>query len=155
MKKMDTKEAKIILGAAAVDDVLGLIILAVVSGLVTSIGHGGGGSIDVMSIFIIIGKAAAFLGAAVFAGRLLATVLHIGSKAKVGGMPVVLSVCWKAFLDGGLGGDDRLGRDRRLLRRFYLRLTKRTTRATRSGARVTSKSCCSRSARSTFRCSSC
>ena len=41
MRKMDTKEARIILGAAVVDDVLGLIILAVVSGLITSIAAGG------------------------------------------------------------------------------------------------------------------
>jgi Kef-type K+ transport system membrane component KefB len=102
MHKMDTREAKIILGAAVVDDVLGLIILAVVSGLVTSIGHGGGGSIDVVQILLIIGKAVAFLGAAIIAGRMLAgKILHIGSKAKVGGMPVVLSVCW-CFLMAGL-----------------------------------------------------
>ena len=95
MRKMDTKEAKIILGAAVVDDVLGLIILAVVSGIVTSIGAGGSGEIDVMQVLMIIGKAVAFLGAAVVAGRMLAgKVLHIGSMARVGGMPVVLSVSW-------------------------------------------------------------
>ena len=42
LHKMDTKEARIILGAAVVDDVLGLVILAVVSGLVKSIDSGGG-----------------------------------------------------------------------------------------------------------------
>ncbi len=101
MRKMDTKEAKIILGAAVVDDVLGLIILAVVSGLVTSIGAGGGGEVNIVEVLKIIGKAVAFLGAAVIAGRLLAgRVLHIGSMAKVGGMPVVLSVSWCFLLAG-------------------------------------------------------
>ena len=101
MRKMDTKEAKIILGAAVVDDVLGLIILAVVSGLVTSIGAGGSGEIDMMQVLAIIGKAVLFLGAAVLAGRLLAgRVLHIGSLARVGGMPVVLSVSWCFLLAG-------------------------------------------------------
>jgi Kef-type K+ transport system membrane component KefB len=95
MRKMDTKEARIILGAAVVDDVLGLIILAVVSGLVTSIGQGGGGEINLVAVFTIIGKAVAFLAVAIIAGRMLAgKVLHIGSKAKVGGMPVVLSIAW-------------------------------------------------------------
>ena len=95
MRKIDTKEARIILGAAVVDDVLGLIILAVVSGLVTSIGQGGSGEVNMVEVLLIIGKAAAFLGVAVVAGRMLAgKVLHIGSKAKVGGMPVVLSVGW-------------------------------------------------------------
>jgi Kef-type K+ transport system membrane component KefB len=102
MHKMETKEAKIILGAAVIDDVLGLIILAVVSGLVTSIGQGGGGSIDIVGVLMIIGKAAAFLAVSIAAGRLLAgKVLYIGSKAKVGGMPVVLSVCW-CFVMAGL-----------------------------------------------------
>ena len=95
MRKMDTKEARIILGAAVVDDVLGLIILAVVSGLVTSIGQGGGGEINLVEVFTIIGKAVAFLAVAIIAGRMLAgKVLHIGSRAKVGGMPVVLSIAW-------------------------------------------------------------
>ena len=95
LRQMDTKEAKIILGAAVVDDVLGLIILAVVSGLVTSVGSGGGGEINIVEVFKIIGKAVAFLGLAMVAGRLFAgRALHIGSKAKVGGMPVALSVVW-------------------------------------------------------------
>ena len=34
---MDAKESRIILGAAVVDDVLGLIILAVVTGVIASV----------------------------------------------------------------------------------------------------------------------
>lgn len=99
MRKMDTKEARIILGAAVVDDVLGLIILAVVSGLVTSIAAGGGGEISAGPILWIIGKAVVFLAAAVLAGRALAgRVISYGSRAKVGGIPVVLTVCWCFFM---------------------------------------------------------
>lgn len=102
MRKMDTKEAKIILGAAVVDDVLGLIILAVVSGLVRSIDSGAAAGIDVMAILKIIGTAVAFLAVAVIAGRALAgRVLHFGSRAKVGGVPVVLTVAY-CFLMAGL-----------------------------------------------------
>jgi Kef-type K+ transport system membrane component KefB len=102
LRKMDAKESKIILGAAVVDDVLGLIILAVVSGLVTSVGSGGGGEFNFVEVLKIIGKAVVFLALAVFAGRMLAgKALRIGSKAKVGGMPVVLSVAW-CFLLAGL-----------------------------------------------------
>ena len=98
--KMDTKEARIILAAAVVDDVLGLIILAVVSGLVSSIG--GGAEISLIVVLTIIGKAVAFLGVAIVVGRKLAgKVLHIGSMARVGGMPVILTVCY-CFAVAGL-----------------------------------------------------
>ena len=36
LRKANTKEARIILGAAVADDVIGLVVLAVVSGLVTA-----------------------------------------------------------------------------------------------------------------------
>ena len=39
--KVTTREAKIILGAAVIDDVLGLVILAVVSGVITAANTGG------------------------------------------------------------------------------------------------------------------
>lgn len=102
LRKTETKEARIILGAAVVDDVLGLIILAVVSGLVRSIGEGGGGEINMMEVLTIIGKSVAFLAAAVIAGRMLAgRVMHFGSQFKVGGMPIILSVAY-CFLMAGL-----------------------------------------------------
>ncbi len=102
IKKTETKEARIILGAAVVDDVLGLIILAVVSGIVRSIDAGGGGGVDTGEVLMIIGKSVAFLAVAVVAGRLLAgRVINFGSQFKVGGMPVVLSVAY-CFLMAGL-----------------------------------------------------
>lgn len=93
MRKMDTQEARIILGAAVVDDVLGLVILAVVSGVVRSID--GGAGMSLLPVLAIIGKSAAFLVAAVFAGRaFVGRVLRIGSRAKAAGMPVVLSAAY-------------------------------------------------------------
>ncbi len=93
LRKMDTKEARIILGAAVVDDVLGLVILAVISGLVKSIDSGGGMSL--LPVLAIVGKSMAFLVVGVVAGRVFAgRVLHIGSRAKTAGMPVVLSVAY-------------------------------------------------------------
>lgn len=95
LKKMDTKEARIILGAAVVDDVLGLIILAVVSGLVKSIGSANGGGVSATEILKIVGTSVAFLGLAVVAGRMFAgKVLEFGSRAKVAGLPIVLSICY-------------------------------------------------------------
>jgi len=60
--KLQTLEAKIILGAAVIDDVLGLIILAVVSGVIQS------GALELGSVAIISGKAIGFLVAAILVG---------------------------------------------------------------------------------------
>ena len=57
-----TEEARIILGAAAIDDVLCLIVLAVVSGLAVT------GKISVASIAVTTGKAALFLVASLGIG---------------------------------------------------------------------------------------
>ncbi len=68
--KLQTKESQIVLGAAVIDDILGLIILAVVSAIVT-IGTVTGGT-----VLFIIGKAVAFLVAAIVLGQYAAP--HIG-----------------------------------------------------------------------------
>jgi Kef-type K+ transport system membrane component KefB len=94
LRKMDTKEARIILGAAVVDDVLGLIILAVVSGIITSIGVGSSSEISLVPVLIIILKAVVFLVGAIVIGRYVGgTILSIGARARVSGMAVVLSIC--------------------------------------------------------------
>ncbi|MBI5492587.1 MAG: cation:proton antiporter [Deltaproteobacteria bacterium] len=64
--KSQTPEARTIIGAAVIDDVLGLIILAVVSAIVIQ------GSIDLYSLFIIILKAAVFLGGGILLGTWIA-----------------------------------------------------------------------------------
>lgn len=94
LNKMDTKETRIILGAAVVDDVLGLIILAVASGVIQSIGEDGSTSISLWPVVLIIGKSILFLIVAVFAGRYVGgKILQFGATSKAGGMAVVLSVC--------------------------------------------------------------
>jgi Kef-type K+ transport system membrane component KefB len=59
-------EARIILGAAVIDDVLGLIVLAVVSSLVSD------GHISALAVGTIVLQAVAFLAGAIFFGRLIA-----------------------------------------------------------------------------------
>lgn len=67
--KLQTSEAQIVLGAAVIDDVLGLIILAVVSAIVTT------GTASAFDIAFITFKAMAFLAAAIVVGQLLAPML--------------------------------------------------------------------------------
>lgn len=57
------RESQIILGAAVIDDVLGLIVLAVVSSVIES------GDLDPMGLLIIIGKAIGFLFGAILLGN--------------------------------------------------------------------------------------
>lgn len=100
--KMRTREFRIILAAAVLDDVFGLVILATLSGLATSISLGGAMSLSFTPLMIILAKAIGFLLIAVVLGRLLAgRVLKWGARFKVAGMPVVLTLCY-CFVVAGL-----------------------------------------------------
>jgi Kef-type K+ transport system membrane component KefB len=63
-------ESKIILGAAVIDDVLGLIVLAIVSGLIQQANSGA--DFELASLGIIVGKAVGFLVGAIVLGKLFA-----------------------------------------------------------------------------------
>ena len=60
-------EGRIILGAAVIDDVLGLLVLAVVTGLISAADQGR--VYDLNGLALIVGKALGFLGLAVVVGR--------------------------------------------------------------------------------------
>jgi Kef-type K+ transport system membrane component KefB len=64
-------ESQIILGAAVIDDVLGLIVLAVVAGLVTAADSGQ--TLAMGSVAMMIGKAVVFLMGSLLIGLLLAS----------------------------------------------------------------------------------
>mgnify|MGYP001765884983 CR=1 FL=1 len=64
--KLGTPAARIVLGAAVIDDVLGLVILAVVSSLVQA------GQVSVGEVSWIIAKSVLFLGGSIWLGRLIA-----------------------------------------------------------------------------------
>lgn len=86
--RLQTPEARIVLGAAVIDDVMGLIILAVVSAIATE------GSIGLASITLITIKALLFLVGAIFLGYISAP--HIGKAfAKIHsgtGMKLTLAI---------------------------------------------------------------
>ncbi|MFZ0929424.1 MAG: cation:proton antiporter [Syntrophobacteraceae bacterium] len=62
MRRIDMKEAKLVLGAAIMDDVLGLIVLAMVTAVATR------GAVEIGHLFWILLKTALFLGAVVIFG---------------------------------------------------------------------------------------
>lgn len=77
LKKIESDEAKIVLGAAVIDDVIGLAILAVVLKLVA------GGTITFGTIAQVGGIAILFLALAIGAGLLIApAIIRVASKMK-------------------------------------------------------------------------
>ena len=100
--KIKTKEAQVVLGAAVIDDVMGLLILAVVSGIVST------GHLDAASIGVISLKAFGFLVISVFAGQWLApyigrifSKIHSGVGMKFG---FAMAVCLVfAYLASAVG----------------------------------------------------
>ena len=92
--RMDAPESQVILGAAVADDILGLIVLAIVLGLVQS-ADTGAMSLSVAPITWILVKAVGFLAGAIVCGRLIIVPL-IGMirMARSPSVPVVLSVAY-------------------------------------------------------------
>ncbi len=68
IRKIDTDEARIILGAAVIDDILGLLILAVVAGVIQA--ADAGKAMAPTSVLWLVVKALLFLVGAIIAGRL-------------------------------------------------------------------------------------
>lgn len=84
-----TPEARVILGAAVIDDVLGLMILAVVSGLITSANRGV--EMSYLGIGAIVGKAVVFLVTALAVGVWFSRRIF-GVAARLRGSGVLLAM---------------------------------------------------------------
>jgi Kef-type K+ transport system membrane component KefB len=79
---IQTAEARIILGAAVIDDVQGLVILAVVSGIIAT-ASAGVGSISAEAIVLIVAKATIFVIGALVVGRWVSPRLfHLASHLR-------------------------------------------------------------------------
>jgi Kef-type K+ transport system membrane component KefB len=99
--KSQTTEARIILGAAVIDDVMGLVILAVVTGIIGAAASGS--SMSYLDAALILGKATAFLVGALALGVWLSPRLfHTASRLRARGVLLALglafcfSLCWLA-----------------------------------------------------------
>jgi Kef-type K+ transport system membrane component KefB len=85
--RINTPEGQIIIGAAILDDILGLIVLAVVSGL------GQTGSVDISGVFYLIITSTAFLVGAILIGRALTPLLaKIVDTLQTRGQLIVVSL---------------------------------------------------------------
>jgi Na+:H+ antiporter len=96
--RLQDAAAKVVLGAAVVDDILGLIILAVVTGLSLT------GSLSVAAIALLSGKAVVFLVVAIFAGIRLAPILvrwigHLKARGTLIVYAVIFAVALAAVAD--------------------------------------------------------
>ncbi|HEY1403785.1 MAG TPA: cation:proton antiporter, partial [Pyrinomonadaceae bacterium] len=89
MGKLNTRVARIVLGAAVIDDVLGLIILAVVQGAIQA--SAAGTSLSLLSIGVITIKAAGFLVVALVAGKFVVPHIFRGA-GKLEGRGVLLAL---------------------------------------------------------------
>lgn len=89
--RIQAKESKIILGAAVLDDVLGLVILAVVTGIITAADKGG--ELATLDIVMILVKALVFLVGAILVGSWLSPrAFRLASKLRVRGMLLSVSL---------------------------------------------------------------
>ena len=107
MNKINTREAKIILGAAVIDDIMGLIILAVVTGIISAVSSGMSEGISSGTVLFIILKAVGFIVGAVIIGHwVLPVFFKFGFRLKGKGvlLSFALLVCFLlAYLAGKMG----------------------------------------------------
>jgi Kef-type K+ transport system membrane component KefB len=83
--RSDTVEARIILGAAVLDDVLGLLILAVLTGIIAAANQGG--SLSPLAILGISAKALGFLAGSILLGLwIMPRLLGLAARMRVAGM---------------------------------------------------------------------
>jgi Kef-type K+ transport system membrane component KefB len=103
--KLAARESKIVLGAAVIDDVLGLVLLSVVAGVIAAANTGG--SLDAMAAVLIVVKAVVFLvGALLLGGWLSRRVFRLAGFLRVQGLllALALTICFLlAYLADRIG----------------------------------------------------
>ena len=105
LKRTTSAEGRIILGAAVIDDVLGLVVLAVIAGVITAAGQGR--SFETGALVAVVGKAVGFLVAAAAAGRWLSRhTFRVAARLEAEGLllSLALGFCFAlAWLAGRMG----------------------------------------------------
>lgn len=92
-------EARTILGAAVIDDILGLVVLGLVTGWVTAASGGGGGKVSPLSLAITIGKTVGFLAIAVAVGvKVTPRLFGVAAKLRTSGALLAFGLAFCFFL---------------------------------------------------------
>jgi len=94
--KTQTREGQIILGAAVIDDVLGLVVLAIITGAVATAAAGGPG-LSTVAVGGILARAVLFLGITVGLGHLLSRpIIRLAARTGQHGILLVfgLALCF-------------------------------------------------------------
>ncbi|HEX8686511.1 MAG TPA: cation:proton antiporter, partial [Pyrinomonadaceae bacterium] len=101
--RLQTREARIILGAAVIDDVLGLLILAVVAGAIRA--SAAGGALDAGDVAAIAGASVAFLVGAILVGHFVVPHLFRGAgRFRSRGVLLTLSLAFCFLLAWAAAG---------------------------------------------------
>lgn len=103
--RLQTREARVVLGAAVIDDMIGLIALTVVTAVITAAGTGA--SVSTGSVVLVILGAVAFpVGAVLLGSRLVPRVLHVVSRMKAPDLLLTasLGLCFGFAYLAGLAG---------------------------------------------------
>lgn len=99
--QIGSSEARIIIGAAVIDDILGLVILAVVEGLAST------GEVSVLGVLKLLGIAVGFLAVAMIIGLFTARwIFELVNRMRVRGVLVTFALVFAlalAFLADGAG----------------------------------------------------
>ena len=107
MGQLKSKEGQIIVGAAIIDDVLGIIVLAVVASLAKT------GSVDVVNVGVLIVSATAFLIGSILLGKFFnSAFVTIVSKLETRGnivIPALVFAFFMAFLGNAIHLEAILG----------------------------------------------
>lgn len=91
--KLSAKEGQIIIGAAVLDDILGIIVLAVVASLAKT------GEIDIVEVIILIVSAGAFLIGTILIGRLISPwLMNLVNQMKTRGQLLIVSLSFAIIL---------------------------------------------------------
>ncbi len=100
-----SSEAKVILGAAVIDDVLGLVILSLVTGLIAAANQGA--ALSYVSLGAIVGKSALFLFGSLVIGLWLSPRLfRFASRLRASGVLLTISLAFcflLAYISGAIG----------------------------------------------------
>jgi Kef-type K+ transport system membrane component KefB len=93
MKIIGSEVVKILLGAAIVDDILGMIVLAISSGIAV------GGGVELASIFWLVAAAVAFVALGAYLGtkfalRLITTIQRRGERSGIEESGFLLALCF-------------------------------------------------------------